>query len=289
MMRGFQQCMSTAVVAVLLSASCSATAVDPWADRVVSYTPGAGIGADFVTNLPFSDPATALGQPTRITSPDFFGSPVSPVNGPFRSYEIVTVGAGGELIVAFDEPVTDDPLNPFGIDLLVFGNAFFLGDFFSNPAGTASGILADGGQIAVSADGMTFKNVPGDADGLFPTSGYSDVVDPFATAPGAVLSDFTRPVDPAFNPLGQTLAQIVAGYHGSGGGLGIDLSTTGLSSISYVRITTPAGALQAPEIDAFADVRPVPEPSSLALYALAIAALRAMHKGLTSEPRRSPR
>jgi hypothetical protein len=77
-----------------------------------------------------------------------------------------------------------------------------------------------------------------------------------------VLSDFTSPVDPAFNPIGKTYADIMAGYHGSGGGLGVDIAAAGLSSISYVRITNPANAAGVPEIDAFADVAAVPEPAA---------------------------
>jgi hypothetical protein len=261
--------MKRLTIAIALLAAClgaaAARAADPWADDMVRYTPGTGISNDFVSGTPFNDPFTALGAPTRITSPDSFPSAVTPLSAPFRSTEVVTVGGGGQLVVKFDEPVMDDPLNPFGIDLLVFGNAFFQGTFGFpfNPAGTATGVEAEGGLIEVSADDSTYVAVTGAADGLFPTNGFVDVPDPYGGAVGVVPTDFMRPVDPTFNPIGKTFAEIIAGYNGSGGGLGIDLASTGLASISFVRITTPAGTVQPPEIDALADVRAVPEPAAL--------------------------
>jgi len=36
---------------------------------------------------------------------------------------LVSLGQGGHIILGFDEPVTDDPLNPEGFDFIVFGNA----------------------------------------------------------------------------------------------------------------------------------------------------------------------
>lgn len=249
-------------------------AADPWADAVVNYVQGAGVGDDFVTGAPFNDPLAALGEPTRFTSPDSFGSAVTPLNAPFRAHEVVSVGRGGELVVRFDEPVTDHAANPFGIDLLIFGNAFFVGTFFNpdfsfNPAGTAVAVGSEGGLIEVSADGENYVAVVGDADGLFPTNGYADLTDPFATAAGAVPANFTRPVDPAFTWIGKTYAEILAGYNGSGGGVGVDLAPTGLASISFVRISTPAGALSVPEIDALADVAAVPEPAASSAFLLA--------------------
>jgi hypothetical protein len=259
----FYKLMASRLVASLAALAASAAfADDPWADAVVSYVQGDGVGNDFVTGNPFNDPLVALGEPTRITSPDSFPGAVTLVNSPFRSSEIVSIGRGGSLVVRFDEPVVDHGANPFGIDLLVFGNAFLTGAFFSNPAATATGVTSEGGLVEVSADGVNFFAVPGEADGLFPTNAYADILDPLVSAPGSVLSDFTRPVDPAFSPIGKTYSDIVTGYNGSGGGLGVDIAAAGLSSISFVRITNAANAAGVPEIDAFADVAAVPEPAA---------------------------
>jgi hypothetical protein len=234
-----------------------ARAADPWADIVVNYTAGTGAPAGY------QDPSFALGKPTLFTSPQNFGSAVTPFAGSWAVGETVSLGAGGSLTLQFAEPVTNDPLNPFGLDLIVFGNAFYS----TNVSGLVIGGFNEGGSVAVSANGVDFFNVSGEADGLlFPANAYVDITDPFATTPGLIEADFTRPVNPAFDPLGKTFAQIIAGYEGSGGGLGIDIAPTGLSSISYVRISNPIGATASPEIDAIADVASVPEPASLQLF-----------------------
>lgn len=263
--------LSTSLACVAVAAP-SAWGADPWADAVVEYTQGAGVGADFVTGSQFNNPSVSLGEPTRYTSePENFGGATTPLQSSFRATELVSIGRGGSLTVRFDEPVVDDPANPFGIDLLVFGNAFYFDANF--PSGVAGALAAEGGMIEVSDDGAAYVAIPGvQADGLFPTLGYLDLTDPFATSPGAVPADFTRPVNPAFNPAGLGFAAIVAGYGGAGGGAGIDLAGTGLAQVRFVRITNPVGAAFVPEIDGFADVRAVPEPAGLLLLGATLAA-----------------
>lgn len=248
----------------------SASAADPWADHVVSYVQGTGVGNDFVTGNPINNPLTAIGEPTRFTSDSAnFGGPTTPFSSAYRDDEIVSIGAGGSLTLQFDEPVVDHPLNPFGVDLLVFGNAFYSIDFGTFLATGA--VDDDGGLIEVSANGVDFFAVTGSADGPFPTVGYLDVAEPFPLADGAVLSDFTKPVNPAAlnSVAGMSTSQIIAAYDGSGGGMGVDISSTGLASISYIRFSNPLGSLKTPEIDAVADVRAVPEPATIALMAIA--------------------
>ncbi|QDT70421.1 hypothetical protein MalM25_33690 [Planctomycetes bacterium MalM25] len=253
-------------------------AADPWADRVVEYTPGTGIPQVFGSDPPlFYDLDTAsLGEPARTSG----GAVVSPYSSPFAREDIVSIGEGGSLTVAFDEPVEDAPGNPFGIDLLVFGNAFYTlsgGWPFADDA-TVTGASIEGGVVELSDDGVSWVEVTGlDADGLYPTNGYADASGFFPAAPGGVLSDFTLPVDPSYNPIGDTSAEVYAAYAGSGGGAGIDVGAYGLDSVSYVRVTNPIGSGAVPEIDAFADVRSVPEPTALAL--LAIGSLAAIRRG----------
>jgi len=263
----------------LASLAQPAIAADPWADHVVSYVQGTGVGNDFVTGNPINNPLTALGEPTRFTSdPANFGGPTTPFSSAYRDDEIVTIGAGGSLTLQFDEPVVDHPLNPFGIDLLVFGNAFYSIDFGTFLATGA--VDDDGGSIEVSDNGVDFFPVTGSADGRFPTVGYLDVTEPFPSLDGAVPSDFTKPVNPAAlsNVTGMNTAQIIAAYDGSGGGLGVDISSTGLASISFVRFSNPAGSLKTPEIDAVADVRAVPEPATIGLLLLAATSVAALRR-----------
>lgn len=263
----------------LASLAHIAQAADPWADVVVDYVQGGAVGSDWVTSEPFTNPQTALGEPTRFAgTPETFGTATTPFSSAYRSYEIVSLGAGGSLTLQFNEPVVDHPLNPYGLDLLIFGNSFYSIDF---GAGTATGSIdANIGVVEVSANGVDFVPVTGGADGKFPTVGYLDVTDPFAGAAGAVLSDFTKPVNPAAlaNVAGFNTAQIIAAYDGSGGGSGIDLAGSGLNSISFVRISNPAGSLRTIEIDALAAVRAVPEPATIGLLAIATISIGAMRR-----------
>lgn len=257
-----------ALLAILLLGS-AASAADPWADRVVEYIPGTGIPQVFGSDPPlFYDLDTAsLGEPARTSG----GFVVSPYSGPFAREDIVSIGEGGSLTVAFDEPVEDDPMNPFGIDLLVFGNAFYTlsGGFPFADDATVTGASIEGGVIELSDDGSTWVEVTGlDADGLYPTNGYADSTGFFPAAPGGVLSDFTLPVDPSYDPIGDTSAEVYAAYAGSGGGAGVDIGAYGLASVSYVRVSNPDGSGVVPEIDAFADVSAVPEPTALVLLAI---------------------
>ena len=249
---------------VLLSFAAQMTAYgqDPWADQVINYTPGANPSPD----PGYTNAEVALGSPTVLSG----GFLVTPFSSAFQAEEIVSLGAGGELTVRFDEPVTDDPQNPFGIDLLVFGNAFLrTSDFNFDENTTATGIAGEGGEIWVSQDGLEFFPVAGvDADSFFPTNAYADTSDFFA-GPMQIPADFTKPVDPNFNPVGLGAAATIAGYDGSGGGAGVDIGTLGLDWIRYVRITNPIGSLVTPEIDAFADVTPIPEPHGRLLVIVA--------------------
>ncbi|MEX2217427.1 MAG: PQQ-binding-like beta-propeller repeat protein [Phycisphaerales bacterium] len=249
---------------VLLALPATAPA-DFWASQVMSYS----AGANPATGM--TDPQTALGEPTRFTGVGSFPGAVTVFNPPWMPTEIASLGVGGSLVVRFDTPIVNDPQNPYGLDLLVFGNAGYIDQSF--PQGITNGTLfgAGHGRIEVSADNADWRPILGvEADGAFPTLGYSDLTDPYSPNPGSVLTDFTRPVNPALNAAGMTFAQIVAAYAGSGGGTGVDISATGLGSISYVRITNPnpSGTV---EIDAFARVTPIPAPGALAA-GLAVAA-----------------
>ncbi len=232
-----------------------AAGVAQYAGSVVSFDAGTGAAPGYV------DPNNVLGSPTRYTgvSTPFPGA-VTPFNSPWGSSDLYSFGNGGHVTVRFDTPVTNDPANPYGIDLLVFGNAFFFDPV--NFDAVANSVSSDGGLIEVSPDGTTWTTVPSVvADGLWPTLGYTDGTDPFGGPAGSVLTDFSRPVNPAFDWHGKDYAQLVAGYNGSGGGAGVDIGALGLSQISYVRVSH-AGAGNI-EIDAFSDVSPIPAPASL--------------------------
>lgn len=250
--------LSALVAVSLLGLSAgSAKAQDAWADQVVSYTSGVLASPNYL------NPLSAVGSPERYTGEGQFPGAVSPFNPAWGDDEVVGVGVGGSLVVRFDEPVTDDPLNPFGIDLLIFGNAGYQSDLgFGVTSGSMFG-HSSAGRVEVSSNGVAWVTVTGvQPDHQFPTLGYMDIADPFGGPAGVQLTDFTRPVNPAFDAANLSIDQIIAGYDGSGGGAGVDLSGTGLSAISFVRITYlgSSGDLQ---IDAMSDVSPVPGPGGV--------------------------
>lgn len=248
------------VVFMGISAVHAALAISDYATEVVSYQAGSNAAGGY------TDPSVALGEPSRQTAGWPSGNTdVTMFNAPWQTDQIVSIGAGGHLIVKFDHPVVDNPSDVnWGIDLLIFGNACFTDSNYPN--GVAGGIYAEPGKIAVSQDGTNWYEIPDvTADNLFPTQGFTDTSGPYA-ADGTTLSDFIKPVDPGIDWNGKTYAELLALYGGSGGGTGVDISSTGLEWIQYVKVYQDAGDSHSTEIDAFADV--IPEPATMCLFAL---------------------
>lgn len=85
----------------------------PFAVRVLEFAPAPG---QFVNHPDFSDPGRALGPPSG-------GGTSAPNNT-----SVVSLGGfGGYIVLGFDHTVVDDTLNPFGMDAVVFGNAYWVG------------------------------------------------------------------------------------------------------------------------------------------------------------------
>lgn len=234
----------------------------PWASQVVHYAAGSNPEPGYT-----ADPGVALGSPERVTGENHtfpFPSDVTMFNSPYGFDEIISVGAGGELVVRFDQPIVNNAANPYGVDLIVFGNTFFTTSDFV--VGNIAGDNREPAAVEVSADGVVWHAVTPEADALFPTQGYLDAelfgTDGTFQPSGTVPADFLKPVNPALTLndfLGLTYAQALALYDGSGGGTPIDIGATGLASASYVRISVPEGSAHSAEIDAFAVV---PEPAA---------------------------
>ena len=236
-----------------LEARVHAAQADPWADVVIRHEPGLG-GAPG-----YDVPSVALGPPARLSGGTIDPGVVSPFQPAWTPTEIVSLGLGGRLTLGFDEWVEDDPANPFGIDLIIFGNAGFTDGAF--PFGTVSGLFGgDGGEVWVSEDGVSWIQIPGClADGAWPTLGYQDA-GPYDAEPGLIPTDATLPMDPALDwsqLLGSPWDDVRSAYGHSAGGVGIDLAEVGLSRIAFVEIRVFTDAFLAPEVDAAVDVRPV--------------------------------
>jgi len=232
-------------------ASARGAGDDAFADVVISYVPGVGGTAAY--NIAGS----SLGSPHRVSGECFGSTDIITAFSPsYCPDEVVSIGGGGELVVKFNTPVTDDPNNLYGIDLIVFGNAGFID--LEWPSGVVDGLFSEGGSIEVSVDGSNWIEAKGaEADGAWPTVAYNDA-NAYAQIPGNAPSDYTRPMDPLLTLndfLGLDNSELLQRYRGSGGGTGIDLGVLSLNAISYVRITMDEN-LAGAEIDAFADVTP---------------------------------
>ena len=247
----------------------AALAQNPWADRVVAYQPGA-------TAAPgYNEPLTTLGSPERFTG-ELGGFPgvVSVFNSPWSTDELVSIGEGGMLTLAFDEPITNDPAHRFGVDFIIFGNAFFLdSDWPNGVIGDPAGLAAEGPmRISVSDNGTDYVSLGDVMEGLFPTQGYLDS-GPYDVIRGNVPTDFTRPVDPALvleDFAGLNFPQVLGLYQGSGGGIPIDIDPSGLAAVRFIRLEVfddgnPNNDISV-EIDA---ISTVPEPASILMLSMA--------------------
>ena len=137
-------------VAYLVTAACLAQS--PFATEVVDYAPAPG---QFVNDPLFNGPPAALDRP-------YAGGFMNPNNSSLLSLG----GFGGSITLAFDHTVMDDAANPFGVDAIVFGNAFWVS---SDP----NRKWAECGHIEISRD----VNANGLAD------------DPWYLIPGSHITD----------------------------------------------------------------------------------------------------
>lgn len=228
-----------------------------YATELISFSQGSG------GNSGYNDGFSTLGVPSR-TTPAWGGGTqdVTVFNSPWSNDQIVSIGTGGSLVVQFDHHVLDNPSGTYwGIDFLIFGNTFYSDSNWPN--GVVNSVSEDPGNVQVSQNGSTWYDASGKADMEYPTQGYSDTSGPYG-ADGTEESNFTKPVDPNFIVSnGMTYSQILSGYDGSGGGTGIDFSSTGLSWIQYVKVS---GSSAGTEVDAFSDV--APEPMTMLLFGL---------------------
>ncbi len=245
--------MHLAAFACAMGATSAAAAVPParCATQVISYVAGSGAGAAY------QHPESALGSPTRFTGAGVEPGAVTPFRPAFMPSEVVSIGRGGELVLAFDAPVLDDPRNPFGIDLIVYGNSLF--SDLAYPGGVPGILFEEGGTIELSSDGVAWHLVPDAlADGGLPTMGYTDAA-PYSTVAGAIPTDPARVVDTAIDAdalAWMSYAEVRNAYAGAAGGTRIDLASAGLASARFVRIRVAAGAPSVPEVDAVVAVRP---------------------------------
>ncbi len=261
---------------VLLAYSAETIAGD-YASAVIAY--------DNSKSSSWNNPTTVLGRPTIDTT----GDPlymwedivaVLPVFGPWMPDEIYRIGRDTSLTIMFDRPVENNPLNPCGVDFIVFGNSsqeigggqYWLNEDPNSATIQSTNILAERGLVSVSQDGIiwyTFTDGPY-ADDWAPTLGR--IYDPENPDPALEANYWwgaptvaTYPVNPNLEPadfLGKTVAQMAIKFGYSAGGAGFDLGNLNpsLPWIQYVRVSYWSQEGMTPEIDAFAIVLPVRIP-----------------------------
>lgn len=242
------------------------------------------------TKASYNNPENVLHRPTCYMEGQW-GGPVSPYNPAWMAGELLSLDAEDCFVtIEFDHPVVDDPNNPWGIDLLVFGNAFGTGktktyyEEASHPGNWefTGEPNAEHALVEVSADGTTWFPFPNGpfCDGWAPTYGYvfdqaNANTNLFAGNKWwSVTTDATWPVKPGVgwsDIRGKTIETLSYRYDGSAGGAGFDIGgIAGLPTdaknrkyIRFVRISPTYDEEEdewtQPDVDAVADVRPATE------------------------------
>lgn len=185
---------------------------DRFVTKVVSFTPGqcAGFGAAQM-------PSIVMGPP--VGAGDLKGS-----------FDVVSLGLGGEIVVSFEpNAIVDEP----GPDFIVFENAFYAAGNPSEPA-------ADLAEVSVSDDGVTWTTLPCTPTAKAPY-GLCAGWHPVYSAPGNGIS----PLEP-----------------GKAGGEAYDLAEVGVASARFLRIKDVARGS--------CDVEPKPNNAGFDLDAVAI-------------------
>jgi hypothetical protein len=218
---------------------------------------------------------------------------VSPFSPPFGADQIVSIGEGGEITVRLSNYA--NPQSGGLPELGIFGNVGLTDLSYPNglagtPATTFNGVI-ESATVEVSADGSSwysFGNVAMDV----PTNGYTDV-SPFSAVPGSSLTDFQQPFVGSLSSFdGKNYSpDILNLLGGSGGGKWLDISSSGLSHVGYIRFSIVddgnANTKLKFELDAVSVSHAalgsavVPEPSAAPLLFIAIVAL-----GLPGSPAR---
>lgn len=240
------------VILMLILAYGSMLNASPYASSVISFTQG--IGAD----AGYNNPNVVLGAPPVA---DSYAWPVSIVSAPWESSDVVSLGNGGSITIAFDHQVINNPYDvEYGIDFLVFGNAFFATDWQGD--GSIVYAFFEPAKIEVSQDGIHFYEI---------ANTYADALYPYTAAAG----NFVHATPAGISYMGRMPEDVEADFVGGCGGAQVDISNAigaSLDWIMYVRVTDIAGDSGIADVVGFADV--VPEPATVFVLLAGMAFLR---------------
>jgi len=226
------------VLCLLTVVSMAGPAPAQFAAQVVSYDAGATPTAGYTTA------AAALGAPEQFSGEGVFPGVVSPFNPPFLASELVSIGEAGHLTLRLSNYVIPQASGP---EIGVFSNVGLIDfDYPNGLAGSpASTFDFDSAVVDVSEDGSNWVSLGGfDFDA--PANGYTDLTDPFSGVPGSATSDSQLPFTgtlASFSGLKYTDAggpDMLELLNGSAGGKWLDISTTGLAQVGFIRFSVPA-------------------------------------------------
>jgi len=228
---------------------------------------------DIDPGSPYNNPAAVLNRPTLQFYDAFDGGVtdrVSIIDDPYNVTPgggdvIAEIKSGGQITVQLGRKVYADPNNPYGIDLIIYGNSFF-----DSPSG-GSGSISDSTDlsaetlkssaiyghptvVSVSQDGVNWFAFPA-VSCLFPDNAYR-----WDDTNSSWTDEEMNPTKP-LNPFvytnavaGWTVSSVLDQFIGASGGTGYSLNASGLPWIQYVRIQPGAGTYTV--IDAIAAVSP---------------------------------
>jgi hypothetical protein len=231
---------------------------------------------------PYEDPTAVLGPPALQFYDPFDGDVtdrVSIIDPPFNvtpsgSNVLAEIEDGGEITMQLGRKIYADAHHPYGVDLVVYGYAFF------DNLSTGSGIVGDGTDlsaatlkssafaghpavVSVSQDNtnwLTFTNV----QEVFPDEAYR-WDDKNASWTQEQMNP-TKPINPYLytnNFARQTVAGVLDQYAGGSGGTGYSLAKLGLPWIQYIRIQPAPGTYMV--LDAIAGVDSVVTGDALSI------------------------
>jgi hypothetical protein len=224
----------------------------PYASSVISFNQG--VGAD----IGYDNAEVVLGVPPVV---DSYVWPVSTTAAPWEATEVLSLGNGGSITIAFDHQVVNNSEDvEYGTDFLIFGNAFFATDW----EGDGSIVYAyfEPAKIEVSQDGITFYEI---------ANTYADALYPYTAAAG----DFVHATPAGISYMGRMPNDVEADYAGGCGGTQVDISDAigiSLDWIMYVRVTDIKGDSELADVVGFADV--IPEPTTMFILLAGVGFLR---------------
>lgn len=241
----------------LVSALSSATSSAAPGDKVVAYNPGAGYTPNF------THPQVVLGGPSRVNP---YGEATDPFNPPYGTNQVLSIGAGGSLVIRLHKPILNHPRNIDRLDFTIFGNSgFIITNEFDLTTFDWIGIPATDGSLFGESSGETRVSVSFNGKHFYTLHpAYAPAVDSFPPTDSA--GDFRIPIDPklrAENFVGATLVTARYLYDGSAGGASYDISWAvdargrhvWLPMIRFIRIDVISGKA---EIDGFSAVARTP-------------------------------